>query len=219
LIKSKAKQYGEGTWYTRESCIVIPFDALNKRDRAEFIGTLYHEIFHCYSRENPEKRAELYALIGFKATSKILNMPRPLKDRILLNPDGVNFAVKIDLVQSPDKTISAFPILYSTEYQVIAKKKKFFDYMGFNLYEAIDEEPHIDVMTKSDGFTSSLSIKEQPDFMRQIGDNTGYIIHPDEVLADNFMFVCNSIKEPKSLDKFSVEGKVLIKKVKEIVTK
>ncbi len=219
LIKSKAKQYGEGTWYTRESCIVIPYDALNKRDKAEFVSTMYHEIFHCYSRANPEKRAELYALIGFKATTKQLNMPSALKNRILLNPDGVNFATKIDLVQSPDKTISAFPILYASEYQVIAKKKTFFEYMSFGLFEAIDEAPHIDVMTKSDGYSSTLSIKDQPDFMRQIRDNTQYIIHPDEVLADNFMFVCNSIKEPKSLDKFSAEGKILIKKVREIVEK
>ena len=219
LIKSKAKQYGEGTWYTRENCIVVPYDALDKRNRAEFIGTLYHEIFHCYSRANPEKRVELYALIGFKATTKPLNMPTPLKNRILLNPDGVNYATKIDLVQSPDRTIAAFPILYSTEYQLVAKKNKFFDYMGFALYEAIDEPPHIDVMTKSDGFSSTIDLKEQPDFMRQIGDNTGYIIHPDEVLADNFMFVCNSIKEPKSLDKFSAEGKILIKKVRDIVVR
>ena len=25
-----------------------------------------------------------------------------------------------------------------------------------------------------------------PDFHRQIGSNTGYIIHPEEILADNF---------------------------------
>ena len=30
-----------------------------------------------------------------------------------------------------------------------------------------------------------------PDFAEQIGRNTKYIIHPEEVLADNFVFLLN----------------------------
>ncbi len=219
LIKSKATNYGQGTWYTRENCIIIPFDALKAKEKDKIVETLYHEIFHCYSRANTEKRASLYSLIGFKAIEKPLNMPRALQDRVLLNPDGVNYAQKIDLQQAPDKILSAIPIILANEYQVVQNKKSFFQYLRFDLFEVIDEPSHVDVMTKVDAISTTININEQPDFYRQIRDNTKYIIHPDEVLADNFMFLCQSIKNPNRLDDFSPEGKELIKKVKEIVMK
>ena len=35
----------------------------------------------------------------------------------------------------------------------------------------------------------------QPDYFRQIGRNTSYIIHPEEVLADNFSMMVLGRKE------------------------
>ena len=60
---------------------------------------MLHEIFHIYSRYNPQKRDRLYELIGFKniGDPTRLKMTAPLKDRILLNPDGVNYAYAIEL--------------------------------------------------------------------------------------------------------------------------
>ena len=52
-----------------------------------------------------------------------------------------------------------------------------------------------------------------PSFFDQIKYNTQYIIHPDEVLADNFMILALSKRDPSSLDDFDEAGKELLKKI------
>ncbi|MBP6812017.1 MAG: hypothetical protein KA138_10885, partial [Saprospiraceae bacterium] len=60
------------------------------------------------------------------------------------------------------------------------------------------------------GYSSALNMQGQADFFRQIKDNTGYIIHPDEVLADNFAFIMQERNGQKVSLKFSAEGKQLL---------
>jgi hypothetical protein len=43
-----------------------------------------------------------------------------------------------------------------------------------------------------------LAPEEADGFMEQIGRNTGYIIHPDEVLADNFVIMVQGRKQVPS---------------------
>ena len=52
--------------------------------------------------------------------------------------------------------------------------------------------------------------REEADFQRQIKDNTSYIIHPDEVLADNFSFLMQDRNGQKISMRFSEEGKKLL---------
>ncbi|MCB0573479.1 MAG: hypothetical protein KDC61_02800, partial [Saprospiraceae bacterium] len=73
------------------------------------------------------------------------------------------------------------------------------------------------VVTKDDGVTSILNLNELPDFFRQIKDNTGYIIHPDEVLADNFSFIMIAQGNQAYTAKFSEEGKKLLADVEQIL--
>lgn len=40
-----------------------------------------------------------------------------------------------------------------------------------------------------------LSPDKTPDYMKRIGNNTGYIIHPDEILADNFVHLILQTKD------------------------
>ena len=48
----------------------------------------------------------------------------------------------------------------------------------------------------SGGAPILLDPKQVPSFLEQIGKNTGYIIHPDEILADNFKHL---VKEEQKL--------------------
>ena len=57
-----------------------------------------------------------------------------------------------------------------------------------------------------------------PDFFRQITDNTGYIIHPDEIIADNFVFVMLNQQEDGLKKEFSEDGTALLKKIKEVLS-
>jgi hypothetical protein len=221
LIKTRGRHYGDGVWYTRENCIIIPANEIESRKTNPFTTTMFHEVFHVYSRLNLAKSAELYRLIGFESIGlKNLELPQSLAERVLLNPDGVDFAQKIALAQEDKTTIQAIPIIYSKKLGHETGQDEFFSYLEFNLFQIeATGEGKWRVVTQADGFSSTLNLDNQPDFFRQIRDNTGYIIHPDEVLADNFAFIMGSKKSPMLTAKFSPAGKELLRQIEEILKK
>jgi hypothetical protein len=211
LIKTKGTHYGDGVWYTRENCIIIPVNELSARKTNPFTATMYHELFHIYSRLNPAKSAALYQLIGFEALGyNNLKVPPGLAERVFFNPDGVDYVQKITLVQEDKTTINAIPVIYGNNIGYNGNNE-FFGYLEFNLYQ-IDKQADGQwlVKVKEDGYSSVLKMEEQPNFFAQIKDNTGYIIHPDEVLADNFSFIMQERNGSKVSLKFSGPGKQLL---------
>jgi len=219
LIKTKGRHYGDGVWYTRENCIVIPANELVSRKTNPFTTTMFHELFHVYSRLQPKKSAQLYQLIGFEAIGyQNLRMPPQLSERILHNPDGVDFAQKISLKQSDGTVKQAVPVIYANKTGYKTGNDEFFGYVEFNLFEINQNADGAwQILTREDGFTSTLSLDSQPDFFAQIRDNTGYIIHPDEVLADNFSFVMVRQKSPALTEKFSAAGKQLLTEIEKVL--
>ncbi|MEZ4920872.1 MAG: hypothetical protein R2792_17355 [Saprospiraceae bacterium] len=126
LLKTKARHFGEGVYYTRSNCIVIPYDALESRSKPAFKSTMFHELFHVYSRLNPGKRTELYQLIGFTSLGyDQLELPKKLSERVLHNPDGADFAQKISLKLEDGSTIQAVPIIYANEAGYKESKRAF----------------------------------------------------------------------------------------------
>lgn len=215
LLKTKARHFGEGVYYTRSNCIVIPYDALESRSKPAFKSTMFHELFHVYSRLNPGKRTELYQLIGFTSLGyDQLELPKKLSERVLHNPDGADFAQKISLKLEDGSTIQAVPIIYANEAGYNQAKKAFFAYLEFNLFEIKEgKKGKWTVQVARDGYSSTLNLRELPDFFRQIRNNTGYIIHPDEILADNFTFVMQKQTNPDRYLKFDEAGVELLNSV------
>jgi len=220
LIKTKGTHYGDGVWYTREKDIIIPANELESRKTNPFTTTMFHEVFHVISRMRPAKSAELYRLIGFQGIGlDKLRMPYPLADRVMYNPDGVDFAQKITL-QTETGVIEAVPIIFSKEVGNQPGQDQFFSYVEFNLYKVVQNgDGSWEVVTQDNSFLSVLNMDKLPDFFRQIKDNTGYIIHPDEVLADNFAFIMNNQRNPALTAKFSKEGKQLLVEMEAILKK
>lgn len=219
IIKTKGRHYGDGVYYTRDNCIIIPANELESRKRDNFTTTMFHELFHVYSRLNAVKRQQLYALIGFTDIGlDKLQMPSTLSERTLYNPDGVNFAQKIN-VTAPDGTpIQAVPILFASNLGYANGRDEFFSYLEFSLFQI---KPNADgtwqVLVAPNGYSSTLEMSKIPDFFTQIKDNTGYIIHPDEVLADNFAFLMGSKKSPALIAKFSTPGKKLLEDIEMVL--
>ena len=56
-----------------------------------------------------------------------------------------------------------------------------------------------------------------PDFFEKITTNTGYIIHPDEIIADNFMYIMMREKKNGLQRSFSEDGVELLKNIKKIL--
>lgn len=212
LIKTKGQHYGASVYYTRMNCIIVPANVLDPEERKAFTSTMYHELFHVFSRLNPEKSRRLYRLIGFERIGlEHLQVPDALAARVLYNPDGVDFAQKISLRTPDGNTIEAIPVIYANHLGYKPGQNEFFGYVEFNLYQVEKAGDNFwKVITRDDGYSSTLNLKELPDFFRQIKDNTGYIIHPDEVLADNFAFLMQGKSNPKVTARFSADGKKLI---------
>ncbi len=218
LIKLKGNHYGPGAFYTREQTILIPQGVLKERQRASFYETMLHEIFHIYSRYHPEQRRALYELIGFKKlnTPEGLAMDLPLKKRLLLNPDGIDLGYAIELKEG-EKTFFAVPVLAANSLGYEPAKPVFFDYLEFNLYPI--QPPYsrtVKVLSQNDG-SSSLNLNKVAGFYEQIQKNTNYIIHPDEILADNFIFMVQAKQDARTLGRFSEGGIRLIEEIGKVM--
>jgi hypothetical protein len=219
LIKTKGIHYGNSVYYTRGKCIIIPANELESRKRDNFTTTMFHELFHVYSRLHPEKRRALYRLIGFEAVGvDNLILPPALAARVLFNPDGVDFGQKISLSTPEGEKIEAIPLIYANQPAYLRGQEEFFSYVEFNLYKIEQAGDKVwSVVTAEDGFSSVLQVDKLPDFFQQIKDNTGYIIHPDEVLADNFSFLMREVTNPQYTAKFSTAGRQLLKDIEAIL--
>ncbi len=216
LIKVAGNHYGTA-YYTRENLIAIPQALISKstRDMDGFTKTMLHELFHIYSRYHPLIRKDLYALIGFRAIEN-LEIPAKLKERILLNPDGLDLNYAINIKDSGIGFV-AVPIIYSNENGFQDQKVGFFSYLEFNLFELQKSGENWTVRTDETGVKSRLEVNKLKDFFTQIGPNTNYIIHPDEILADNFALLALSKEDETILNRLKPEGQRLLKDIEAVL--
>ncbi|BDS15081.1 hypothetical protein [Aureispira anguillae] len=219
LIKTKGKYYGASVFYTRDNSIIIPAPMLNMDKDANnetFLSTMIHEIFHIYSRYNKDKRDALYQRIGFEKLPN-LNLSEFLKERVLYNPDGVDLRYAIT-VKDPktNRTFKAIPAIYSRYKNYQAEMPAFFGYLTFQLFEVRDRAGQWSVVNKDVGY----SIDDISGFWEQVGKNTQYNIHPDELCADNFVILALSKENGgKNLNALSKEGQQLVKDLEAIILK
>ncbi len=218
LIKSHGKSYGEDAYYTRENIIVVPEQALAKRDYDEFLRVMLHEISHIVTRTHPSVKAQLYALIGFKHIDGQLVIGDSLKNRILTNPDGIDQNWGTTLTTTGNNTAFALPLLYAKTTNISPTSSEFMANMGFNYFElaANADGKSFDVLTRGTKQQSTLNT-EGINKMFKDSYNTEYIIHPDEIVADNFAILMLSEKKPASLATFTEGGKTLIAKMREVL--
>lgn len=217
LIKTKGTHYGNSVYYTRENIIVIPANVLEEQNRTAFLQVMLHEIFHIYSRYNADKRNRLYELIGFKPLEARLVFPPKLERRLLYNPDGIDVGYYMTVTDKTGNKMQVVPLIYSEKDAYSSEVPGFFDYVNFNLFPILYEEGNFyDIQTDENGL-SPLDLKELPDFFTQIKDNTQYIIHPDEILADNFAYVILAEKKEGKFKGYSPEGTWLLLEIRQIL--
>jgi hypothetical protein len=220
LVKTKGKHYGDDTYYTRENLIIIPKAALLKPNYDEFLRVMLHEISHIYTRLHPSVKAELYATIGFKHLAQNLEINDSLRQRILMNPDGIDENWATNLTIEGGKEAFAVPIIYANETSLKKEKKEFFQYLGWNYYEITPSVSgnNLAVQTIGKMQKSTLSTVGINELFKD-KFNTDYIIHPDEIIADNFAITLLSHKNPKILLPLTEGGRKLIETMKVVLIK
>ena len=188
LIHTTGKEES-GAAYTRGNEIIFPkriFDPLKPPTKL-----LAHELFHVISRQHPLLRDELYRIIGFEKANPI-ELPDGLAHLRITNPDApvIEHVMKIQL--SDDASAYVAPMLIAKSDYNPEGSSSLFAYLSFKLLQ---------VKRESTGWCPDI-VDEEPvfhspktaDFQRQIGRNTGYIIHPEEILADNFALIMTNGK-------------------------
>ncbi|MEM9547683.1 MAG: hypothetical protein AAGA77_17005 [Bacteroidota bacterium] len=216
LIKTKTNHYGPDVYYTREKAIILPSNIFEEKSVEAQMPIMLHEIFHILSRYNKDFREKLYALIGFIPIDSELILPRKIEDKLLCNPDGVSKAYAINLVDLSGKSQLALPLIMSTKDRYQSNMPTFFSYLYFDLFPLIKiTENQVSLGLNKQG-DSSLGAEHNANFFDQIKDNTQYIIHPDEILADNFMMAVIAHKNETFVN-FSPEGIKLLEEVLDVL--
>lgn len=224
LIKTSGKE--EGTkGYTRNNCIIVTnkkFEEANEKGIFELKQFLTHELFHVFSRYNPKIRFQLYRLIGFENNERI-NISSDQNEIRVTNPDAANFRFSIDWKDENGNVISYVPFVFS--------KLKAFDpalnlgmfgyietgYCPLDKDNLIDTTKLIKVLSIRGQYEIAITKKqreETPDnyehpLYEVISKNSGYIMHPEEISADNFSLLLLSAENPKLLEGITPLGKSL----------
>lgn len=193
LIRTSGREEGNAP-YTRGHAIILPDRVFDSDQHPDLKQLLLHELFHILSRGNPALKTELYAGIGFSYCREI-TLPDSLKSRKITNPDApmLDFCIQLNLQGQP---IRAVPVLFS-KTPSYSQGGEFFDYLSFQF-----------LLLESDG-SSFLSVSQEPGyrladpgdvtgFFEQVGRNTDYVLHPEEILADNFALLMLEVQDVPS---------------------
>ena len=184
LVKTSGEEELGAAGYTRRNAIMLSqsVTALPTTDPRRAYFLLAHEVFHVLSRTDPLLRDDLYALLGFKNVDGF-EYPAELEDRRLSNPDAFEYLHTLT-VQSGSESVDVMPVIQSLlPLNEVIQLPNFFDALDIVLLsvdagtgEAL-RDGNGDLIKYNFGNTNWI-----PLMLR----NSSFIIHPEEILADNF---------------------------------
>ena len=187
FVKTTAKEEGGAGGYTRGTYIVLKNDVV-ARPENELKQTVIHELFHILTRNDNDFRQDMYGIIGFKMMNTV-KYPTTISDFRITNPDAPQTDSYITLTKD-GKPVDCMMILYSSEPY---ESGLFFKYLnvGFmKLKGNTVKEPEL-----LNGRPIIYSMNDVRGFFEQVGRNTQYILHPEEIMADNFVYAINDRKK------------------------
>jgi hypothetical protein len=186
VIKSTMNNEGGAAGYTRGNYIVLKQSNVQN---GGYDNLFIHELFHVLSRYDKDMSERVYNTIGFRKTNEIA-YPKEIADLRISNPDAPfnNFYITI---QHNNKPVDAMLILFANKQYAGGS---FFSYLQIGILAVEGDE-----MTKTPVYTEGkpliLKVKEVQNFYEQIGKNTSYILHAEEVSADHFELLLNRDKD------------------------
>ncbi len=190
FVRTTGKEEGEAA-YTRQSAIILP-EKVMAYPKEQLERLLLHELFHVISRHDAALRQKLYAIVGFRSLDPP-KLPPEWEDRRITNPDAPRMDSYIEL-SIEGRKIAAAPFLYATPPKFDAKAGgTLFKFLTFRLLVLSPDGERLTAALK-EGKPVVLDPRGVEDYARQIGKNTNYIIHPDEILADNFVLLVRGEK-------------------------
>ena len=189
FIKTTGLEEGNAAYCRGNNVIVLPIDHINYPADGLY-DIIVHELFHIFSRNNSKVQETLYGLLSFKKCDE-LRLPGEIFQRKITNPDAaVNnyfFPSKIN-----ERDFNLMPLLLASSEYDEQKGCGFFDYMELYFIAVRDNGDTTVPLIQDNGFFL-FTVDQVPDYLRLAGGNTDYIIHPEEVLAGNFVLLIKKI--------------------------
>lgn len=203
LVKSTMKDEGNAGGYTQSNWIALSANYLERAGDDNRRKLLLHELSHILTRNSFSYKQKLYSALGFNVVPEGLAYPEFLVKRRISNPDIAAYdsygPFKIN-----GKTENCAMYLYTDRDW---DKGEFFEYVRIAFVPYDDD---LKPKTDAQGKVIIYDISEVEDFTERVGKNTNYIIHPEEILAENFVLAF--------LNKTEVPTPRLIEKIRNILT-
>jgi hypothetical protein len=204
LIKTTGREEG-GASYCRDNAIILPQNILN-RQGGNLETLITHELFHIFTKNNLKTRDALYALINFKKCEKAV-LPQKLLDIEITTPDVPVERYYVE-VEHEGENIDVIPMITLSDFDP-AKNRPFFRYLKLELVEVKKTDDECRYVRNEQGEPVVFNVQELTDYLQKVGENTSYLIHPEEILADDFAIMV--------LGKQPVKSKWVIEKMQALL--
>ncbi len=179
FIKTSLKEECEAAAYTHGTEIYLGQElihtGLEPDDdcKEHFLWTVAHELFHCFTRQNPGFRRGMYELIQFHIEENEFDFSSELASLIIRNPD----------VERHDSwayfRIHGQPTACAAVFTTDRPFEKGGDSFMTSMKAGLVPIDHPSIL---------YGPEEAEDFWEIFGKNTEYVVDPEEVLADNFAY-------------------------------
>lgn len=187
VIKTTCKEEGDAGGYTRNNIIVM-----NQKSVNDF--TFIHELCHILLRNDRALRDTLYATMGFKKCNKI-HYPPMIYEQKLTNPDAPFMEHYLTVSYQFKRTDVALFIYSDQPYS----SGTLFDYLQIGLLMLKGGPENKEAIYDDLNKPRILNYEDVQNLFEQIGNNTGYNVHPEELTASHFTIMM--FEKTANLDK------------------
>ncbi|TAF34617.1 MAG: hypothetical protein EAZ57_02540 [Cytophagales bacterium] len=184
FVKTTGREEG-GAAYTRSNYVVFSKSML---DADQLDGLIAHELFHILSRYNPDLKEKIYRLHGFLKCNEI-PLPAEIAQFKISNPDAPYNDYFIKLKHNNHNIEAAIVIYSETAYE----GGVFFSYLKKSLLVLSGKEEKKPKYVN--GKPVLLDFREVGNLYEQLGKNSEYNIHVEEIAADHFDMLLREVKD------------------------
>ena len=170
----------DGSPHTRANAIVLPAKFLAQPAGA-LAHLMAHEFFHVLTRDNAELREKLYATIGFRRCDTV-TIPEAMTRLRITNPDAVENRHTI-AVRSGGESVEMLPWIRFAADGVDPRNGLMKHLVVAWLF--VDRTAG-DCRARGGPAATGVDPTTLDGLAEQVGRNTGYLFHPEEILAENF---------------------------------
>lgn len=179
FIKTTMEEEGGAAAYTHGTQIYVGDWLLEllmseEEEIARFgTSTIAHELFHCFTRCDSSFRAKMYGILNFTVEEDDFVFSEEIQKVVVSNPDVEHHNAHATFrINGEDK-----------ECVVVYASKKDFEKAGDDVFEVSRT-----CLVPIDTLSTLYEVEEAENFYEVFGRNTGYVIDPEETLADNFSY-------------------------------